>query len=441
MQKNFKTSDEVFEYIQSFYNLEQAGVYNERTYRLDRIKLLLSKLKNPHLEIKAVHIAGSKGKGSTAKFTAEILKQAGYKVGLFASPHLYSYHERITLAGDFFPEAGYIEAGEELARAVNLLNKDIVPTVFELLTAMFFIMTRLHNCDLAVIETGLGGRLDATNICQPIATIITNIELEHTDFLGNSIEDIAREKAGIIKKNISVFTQAEGRALKVIKEIAKENKSKVFLINKNSVSKKDKNLIRKIKLYNGEKLNIKLNIAGEIQALNFATAANACKFLDKNQVLNIPNQAIIAAAENVILKGRFEVLSQHPLLILDCSHTPKSIKHFFTTLKKEYPEKKFITIFGSASDKNHKKMLRTINKYSRKIILTKPGNFKTSNIEELYEKYKKPYRKKLILEMQAKNALELCKNDLNKDKDIGIIVTGSFYLAQEIAGWEEILLN
>ncbi|MBN2652146.1 MAG: bifunctional folylpolyglutamate synthase/dihydrofolate synthase [Spirochaetales bacterium] len=440
MSLNFNNAVEVFEYIQSFYNLEQTGIYDDRTYRLDRISFLLKKLDNPHLDVNAIHIAGSKGKGSTARFTAEILKQAGYKVGLFTSPHLYDYRERITLAGDFFPEASYVKAGEILRLAIKEIEAEMVPTVFELLTAMFFVMMQLHNCRLAVIETGLGGRLDATNICKPIATIITSIELEHTEYLGNTIEEIATEKAGIIKDGVALFTQAQGKALKVIKKRAAECNSQLFSINRRTnIGKKANNGRRSILLYDGEELMIKLEVSGKIQLLNFLTAASLCRYLAKEKDLKISNLAIGKAAEEVNLHGRCEILSHKPLLIIDGSHTEKSIKHLFQTIREDFPSRKFITIFGCASEKNYKKMLRIIHRHSRKIIITRPGTFKKSNPEEIYEKYRKRYGKRLILETSPLKALELCKKDLKKNEEIGIIVTGSFYLANEIKGWEKIL--
>ena len=208
----FRTFEQVTAYMESFMNLERrTDRYSNRTYRLDRMQALMEHLGNPQNSYRTIHVAGSKGKGSTASYIAAGLKAAGFVTGLYMSPHVSDYRERFTLAGSFVPDDKLIAAGNELARSLQDFRfhddiGDTDPTTFELYTAFAFLLFRNLGCTWAVIETGLGGRLDATNIIQSDASVITPIELEHTEILGGTIALIATEKSKIIKQNRPSFS-------------------------------------------------------------------------------------------------------------------------------------------------------------------------------------------------------------------------------------------
>jgi dihydrofolate synthase/folylpolyglutamate synthase len=438
MAKKFNSSAEVFEYIQNFYNLEKTGNYNSRTYRLDRMKLLLKSAGNPHLRIPAIHIAGSKGKGSTALMCCEILQQSGIKSALYTSPHLYDYRERITQNNNFFPEEAYISAGETIAAIIeekgdSIFEEDQPPTVFELLTLMFFIVAVQQKCSAAVIETGLGGRLDATNVCAPCATVITTIELEHTDFLGNTIEEIATEKGGIIKENTPLITQTTGAAFNTISSIAQNKSADVIQLSRELTESTT------MTLSNGVEFKTELRTPAQIQKINFLTAAETILAASKTLKLNLTPEILTEASREVTLPGRCEILSVNPLLILDGSHTAKSVKEFFNSIRSSYPETKFLTIFACAADKDYKSMINIISDYSEKIFITRPGTFKPGKPEQIYRETVPTLGNRVMLCETAADALEEASIFLHQDSKYAVVVTGSFYLAGEIKDWKQIL--
>lgn len=210
LSRRFSAVEEAFAYLESFTNLERGGGHSVRSYRLDRMHALLDHFGNPDRAFRTIHLAGSKGKGSTATFLASILEEAGRTTGLYTSPHVSDYRERITLAGHFFPETLYVEMVNTIAAHIAELDEDALPgrgqpTTFELLTLLGFLAFREWGCEWAVIETGIGGRLDATNVIRPEMCLLTPVELEHTELLGTTLRAIAGEKAGIIKEGVPVF--------------------------------------------------------------------------------------------------------------------------------------------------------------------------------------------------------------------------------------------
>ena len=218
---DFTDPEEIFLYFESFTNLERSMSFTEREYRLDRMRYLLDLFGNPQNKLKIIHVAGSKGKGSTAAATASILSSLGYKTGLYTSPHLITYRERITHAGVFIDDRDLIKTGNKIWKILEIENIPFPdpPTTFELLTLYAFLVFSDTACEWAVIETGIGGRLDATNVTVPEASVITPIEMEHADILGDSIEKIASEKCGIIKEGKPVFVSPQKEEpLSVIKK-------------------------------------------------------------------------------------------------------------------------------------------------------------------------------------------------------------------------------
>ncbi|MDC7126395.1 MAG: Mur ligase family protein, partial [Spirochaetales bacterium] len=289
----FKSSIEAFNYIESFTNLERNTASFSSEYKLERIKLLCRMFDNPQNNFKAIHIAGSKGKGSTAAFTASILSANGFKTGLYCSPHVTTYKERISLAGQFFDEEIYVETISEM---ITLVNSEISsgsfpsgpPTVFELLTLLSFLIFKKTNCSWAVFETGIGGRLDTTNILSPEACILTLIELEHTEILGNTITEIAGEKAGIIKEGKPVFSARQTQdAVKVFREKAKVLSSKIFFPEDFAPylkkTKPSKGFLQSgiINLFSEEELCFNLKIPGSFQLENASLAISCLYYLSQ----------------------------------------------------------------------------------------------------------------------------------------------------------------
>lgn len=310
---------------------------------------------HPHRKFKSIHIAGTNGKGSTSHMTAAILQKAGYKVGLYTSPHLRDFRERIRINGEMIPK-------DEVTEFVNL-NKDffdkLKPSFFEMTVALAFNYFAKENIDIAVVEVGLGGRLDSTNIINPMISIITNIGLDHTDLLGDTLEKIAVEKAGIIKPNVPVIigsTQSE--TINVFKNKAKENNASITFADqvvtvKNYMPIND-NLQRFEMEYKGNNLNIETDLLGYYQRFNIPPVL-VCVDLLKEMGLNISDSSIYEGLKTVKsstgLMGRWQILGKNPTIVCDTGHNTDGIKLVTEQIQKA-TFKNLHMVIGMVADKN-----------------------------------------------------------------------------------------
>ena len=430
---DFSSSDEVFKYFESFTNLERTMSFTEREYRLDRMQYLLDLFDNPQKCYKIIHIAGSKGKGSTASAAASILSFLGYKTGLYTSPHLISYKERITHAGSFIDDRPLLSEGRRIKTVLE--NEKIPfpdpPTTFELLTLFAFLVFRETGCEWAVIETGIGGRLDATNTVIPEASVICPVEIEHSEILGDTVEKIAFEKSGIIKEGKPVFVSRQKKeALEIIRKQAEEKSAPIFVLD-DYIEIKDISLSRSGTFFNlisgGKTTAGEINLIGGFQAYNAALS-----MLAVGNLLGINYSDIVPALKNILLSGRIEIIygENRPDIIIDSSHTPDSALMLSKTLKKLY-RGKGILIFGAVDGKDYKKMMNNLADCFDDIIISKPGTFKKSSPEKIYSDLHMVFpEKNIILETAAVRALKTAGKYSGGEKHI--VVTGSFYMASEI---------
>jgi len=386
------------------------------TLGLDRIEALLKKLGNPEKSLKCIHIAGTNGKGSVCAMISSVLVNAGYKVGMYTSPHLKTFNERIRINNKLISDKDIVKYYLKVKKHVD------GQSFFEITTAMAFLYFAEKNADFAVLEVGLGGRLDATNVVTPLVSIITNIGLEHTEFLGNTLEKIAYEKAGIIKKNVPVVTAAEGIALATIKKISNKKNSKLIIINKDSIKiKYNKNF--DFKGYKNIELK-KLN--GQFQALNAAIAIKAIDAIKNNYNLKINEDNIKKGLLNAKWPGRFQFIGKN--ILADCAHNP----HGFKVLVKELMHigyKQLIMVLGFSNGKDIESIYRIINPLinplADKIILTKSSNERAAEPETI----RKYFNKNSIIIKNPENALNYAKNIAEKG-DL-ILIAGSIFLVGE----------
>lgn len=423
--------------MENYTNLEKnIKHYTTRYYRLDRMEKLLAFFNNPERDYKTIHVAGSKGKGSTSKFIAKGIESFGYKVGLYASPHLLSYRERFTLCGEFFNDEFLVEVGNYiLNKTKDFTFKDkwgeTNPTTFELFTLYGFMLFSKSKCDYAVIETGLGGRLDATNTILPVLSVICPIELEHTSILGDTIEKIAIEKSKIIKKKVPVVAATLiDDAKNVIINEARDNNSSLQLLEEEVLSiktfttKKSENV--EITWSDNSVDNLNLTLKGSVMANNAALAILALK------KLGFYNENMIRSINKATLLGRFQLLSTNPDLYIDAAHTKMSILSLISSIKQIENIEKCTVIFGSILDKDHNSIAPLLLDNFNNIILSKPGDFKKSDIPSLYELFKS-LNKTSNIEMIL-NGDEALKRAYELTPEDGcILACGSFYLASEIA--------
>ena len=405
--------------LEKLFSLHQFGI----KLGLDNIKKLLKHIGNPEAKLKTIHIAGSNGKGSTASFIASILTEAGYTVGLYTSPHFVNYNERIRINGTEISDSYVVEFVKK--------NNDFIdaesPTFFELTTAIAFQYFAENNIDYAIIETGLGGRLDATNVLKSLATVFTSISLEHTNILGNNLISIANEKAGIIKRNQKVFIGSlPVEAKNVIINKAIESDSEYFEIDKLVAFSKNLGI-----LYNGnsEIIISNLPLLGEYQIKNASLAVLTIV----NIFPKIENIFINNGLENVLknsgLQGRYEIFNNNPKVIFDSAHNFEGIELFLEEFKNEKNNFfKSHLIFGSMKDKNVEEILKKLSIYFDVIYVTEIEYERSLRINELID-----IGEKFGLKVkQLKNPSLFISEFVKSNNGEVLVVLGSMYILGEI---------
>lgn len=414
---------------------------------LDTIDYLCKRFDNPQDCAPCIHIAGSKGKGSVSRMIACILEEAGNKVGVYSSPHITDFRERITLASTFFDEELYEAAVRELVPNVNSIIPPSLPaerpiTWFELVTLYAFLCFRKAKVDWAVYEVGLGGRLDTTNVIRPKLCCITPIELEHVEFLGDTIEKIAAEKAGIIKNctPVVVAKQNKETVKKVFEEKAFTRHAPIYFVDevtKNlshsfDVEKKVMNISFESEIFT-RPIKTSLKMLGKMQLENAALAAIAVRKLFPNLDESIIEKGLAKAS----LPGRFEIITKVPgyegipALIFDGAHTLNSISLTLDTLNKFYSDEKVNLLFACAADKDVKDIAKCLKNRFEHIYATKPGSVKHADIPSLVEAFDSA---ELNYELNE-DYLTMIKKALKEASESGtiLLVTGSFYLVAEIS--------
>lgn len=386
---------------------------------LDRMKKLLKELGNPHEQLKFVHIAGTNGKGSITTMTANILQKAGYKVGKFTSPFVYSFGERICVNNEHITPEQMIDKLYYIQRLIRKEQlEDIRPTEFELLTIVAFMHFLEQKCDVVCLEVGLGGRLDSTNVINPpLVSVITKIGIDHTDVLGDSIEKIAKEKCGIIKNDsvVSYPMQLED-AMKIL-----EKHNPVFPdIEKLDIDSSD--LSGSFITYKNK--DYRISLVGEHQIYNAITVIETCNKLVEIGY-KITHKEIFYGLNNTKISGRMEILDRNPTIIFDGSHNLDAIKALEEIIKAKFSNKKITIIMGMLKDKECKLCVQAISKYAENMIFVKVPNERTDDPKEL-EKHSKCDKNECYEQIShAINSAKSGKSDV-------IFICGSFYLAQEI---------
>ena len=390
---------------------------------LDNIQKFLNEIGNPQRKLKTIHIAGSNGKGSTASFIASILMEDGCKVGLYTSPHFVRFNERISVNGKYIPDdfiANFIDKHQKYIDEYQL-------TFFEVTTALAFEYFVFSGVDYAIIETGLGGRLDATNVLDPLACVITSISLEHTNVLGDKIAGIAYEKGEIIKKGSKTFIGLlPEEAIKVIEKKCLSVKSPLFCLEEYIIEKGEN-----IELYTEELEfdNWEVPLYGKHQKYNAALAS-----LCVAKSFDIDNPAVITdgiknVVKNTKLQGRYEIISNKPRIILDSAHNPEGIDCLINQFKREKNNYKVCSLlFGAMRDKNIDEMLEIVKDSFTEINFYEINYERAASILLLSERAQKRGVKFLVV----KNLKEFLYQQLNGDKDSCLVVAGSMYLLGEV---------
>ncbi len=431
----FKDSDAVFAWLMGFVNVEKG---QKTEFKLDRMRSLCGSLGHPERSSPVIHVAGSKGKGSVSMMIARILEAAGLRTGLYTSPHLLRWKERMTLAGEEMDEEPILESVGRLFPLVEgKLPEDFVgeelPTYFELTTLVAFEAFALSRCQAAVIETGLGGRLDSTNVVDSAASVIMPIELEHTEWLGDSIEKIAFEKAGIIKPGKPcVLSSQKPEARAVFESACAGRGSELIDVAQHatirSVALDRKGTTASIALPGCGALEneglYRVPLVGSVQAENMAIAMLAARVL----LPGLDPETARKGLNRASLPARFQVLDLEPPVVLDGAHTPASIRLCVESFSRLFPGDADL-VFACAYDKKHEEMAAMLKGKFRKVTITRPGTFKQSEPLCVAESFGLA-RGECVLVEDTKEALSLAREDAATGGR-ALLVTGSFYLCAE----------
>ena len=399
---------------------------------LERISHIAKELGDPQKKYKLIHVGGTNGKGSVCKFLESMLSSSGYNVGVYTSPHLQHISERIVVGNNRITDDELILLANKIKPIVNgMLKKEKPPTFFEIFTALAFQYFSDKNVDFAVVEVGLGGRYDATNIVDPAISIITNVSLEHQNILGKNIEDIAFEKAGIIKNNVSVITASKDSALKTIEEIAKEKNAPISAIGKKNWKRLNSCIDNQEFLIKGflKDYYVRTSMMGRHQGENIALALAAIEKLQMNGTY-ITDTSIIEGIGKTVNPGRMEIVSYEPLVLLDGAHNKTGMQTLVDTLKNDFEYDRLIVVLGILSDKDVRSMLSMIIPLTAFFVTTKSNNARACDPNELKKMIEKlGYKNEVVVKERIPDALEYSKSIAKKD-DL-ICVTGSLFTVGE----------
>lgn len=389
--------------IQYLYSLQMFGA----KFGLEPTLKLTGLVGNPHEKLRFIHVAGTNGKGSVCAMLEDIYRRAGLRVGLYTSPHLVSFAERIQVDRQMISEADVARLTGELAALMSQFTDETHPTFFEFVTVMALKYFAEQKCDLVVFETGLGGRLDATNIVTPIASVITNIQMDHQQWLGDTLEKIAFEKAGIIKPGIPIITAAETPALEVIANTARERRAPLFVVSRKTVE---------------EIRGMKVGLLGEHQRLNAAVAFETVRVLVN--AIPVSQKDVADGLEKVDWFGRLQVIKRgKQTFLLDGAHNPAGVRTLAAALPVVFSVKPTL-VMGAMKDKDWTVMCRTLAPLVSRICLCPTGNCQRTADPNLLKAEFRRANAKVPIEVFDSLALAMKA----ADKDMNVVLAGSLYI-------------
>jgi len=427
-----------FLFSQTDYEQMLRVRYNRDTFNLNRMRALLKKMGDPHKKIRAVHIAGTKGKGSTATMLAEMLHACGYKVGLYTSPHICDVRERIQVNGEKITQIALTRLICKVEPYIAQISDD-KPTFFEIFTAIAFCHFVAEKVDIAVVECGLGGRLDSTNVLKPAVCGLTSISLDHTQQLGDSLDKIAAEKAGIFKRDTPVVSvQQDPEAARVLRKAARDTRADLMFTGEDiefsyriESSRRDGCHARVCLTTDRSRFeHLPVPLLGEHQALNCGLALALLDQL-KLQGLKIDDAQAVKGLAGVYVPGRMELVHTDPRILVDGAHNAASIQALMRAIGQHIPYDSMVVVFGCAADKDIGGMMAQIATGADKVIFTRvQDNPRAAKPQDLADVYEEKSGRVAQVTDNVREALRVALSAVSRE-DI-ICVCGSFYLVGEV---------
>ena len=407
--------------------------YGKIKYGLFRIEDLMNRLGNPQKNYKIIHITGTNGKGSVSSFLQNMYKYSDYKTGLNISPHIVDFRERIQLNGEMISREDVVKIFSEIKPYINEMDKmgeEYAPSFFEVVTAMAYLYFAKKNIDIMISEVGLGGRFDATNVIKkPVATVITEISLDHTKTLGSTELDIAYEKTGILKENVTLISGVTRPVIKKrIIERAKEKNAEIYFYNKDYQFKNYNSSMNNNSIdYYGENIfkKIKFKMNGSFQAKNLSTAIKTFEVVEGKK---INEENMRKGINNTTWPGRFECIEyKNKRIILDGAHNLDGTISLVNSIKEYFPNKRFTLLYGSLSDKDFSNSIDILKNIAEKVIVTKVPSNRSKDPYEVFVQWRKRLSNIEYYE-DFKEAFDKILKEECKD----LIFTGSLYLISEL---------
>lgn len=421
------------ELVQWMFNLERFGI----KLGLENMAEFLARTGDPHRDFKTIHVTGTNGKGSVCAFLASVLTESGFKTGLYTSPHMVDFRERIAIDGVMIPEEDVVRIGGELRETMEAMAKDDSEkqlTFFEFTTGLAFRYFSEEKVDFAVIEVGMGGRLDATNLIAPEVTGITRIGLEHTTYLGNTLQDIAREKAGIIKEGISLVSCERNRTvLPIIENACARKGADLMLIGR------DFDVVAWSPVESGslfdyagvhDHADLSIPLMGRHQVENVAMAVALAEELECKG-FSIPEEALRRGLSRTSWRGRLDIVSKDPMMIFDGSHNPEGVETSVQTLQ-DQGLAPLTYVVACMSDKDSAGIIRALAPTAARMIVTQVDIGRSMKASDLFEITRGVWQGDIRAVDNTVDALQLAFDDY---RGKGVCVIGSFYLVGEAMKW------
>lgn len=427
---------EALDYLFSFIDYSRTHQENiaPENFELARMARLMAELGDPYLAYPTIHIAGTKGKGSTAAFCAAGLQAGGYRVGLYTSPHLHEFTERIQVNFEPVSKSKFVELVEAIKPFVERVP-DL--TSYEIQTALAFWHFAREGVDAGVIEVGMGGRLDSTNVVEPMVSVITSISLDHTSVLGNTLAEIAAEKGGIIKPGVPVVSaQQAPEALAVLRNIAEDQSASFIVVGDEVEFEKNSGTLESQKFsvadpLEGNQVDLSIRLLGDHQIENAVTAFSAL-IRARESGLPLPVSVIQQGFAAVQWPGRFEVVQQAPTVVFDVAHNRDSARRLWSTVADYFPGTPVTLVFGALVDKDIAGMFTELLPHVTSVILFAPDHPRSTPISEL-EELAKPYPLRVETTASQEDVWRKAYDDTSSDGLI--LVTGSLTTVGELRAW------
>lgn len=438
----FETHQSALAYLNSCVNFERVRTQTIKpeSFKLIRMQALVKELGDPHMAVPCVHIAGSKGKGSTCVMLESCLRSSGYTTGLYTSPHLIDERERVRINGSKIDESSFDEA---LAlckdAAINIAQEHGQATYFEMMTALAFVVFAQQAVDLVILETGLGGRLDCTNVAQPVVVGLTSIQLEHTDVLGTTLVEIAKEKAGIMKPGGAALSVPQSEeVIEAFRSIAEQTGCTLSVLDDEILySSRFQSATRrgphpKVCVGQGDGCfeHMSVPLLGEHQAQNCGLSLAIILELRKHG-FDLPEHQVIMGLENTPRDGRLEQVNDHPRVLVDGAHTPESVRETLKAVAQQLEFDSLVVVFGCNNDKRCKEMIKELKTRADKVIFTRAqSNSRSTDPQDLGRQYTEISSKSCESYTDPTSAIRAAGKSLGSN-DL-LLVLGSFYLAGEV---------